>query len=72
MFDLVRENLKKAQNKQKQWYDRNVRERTFKEGDQVLVLLPASSNRLLAQWNGPYPVTKVISPVNYKVDMLDK
>ena len=72
MSDLVQENLKKAQDKQKQWYDRNARERTFKKGDQVLVLLPTSSNRLLAQWNGPCPVTKVISSVNYEVDMLDK
>ena len=72
MSDLVQENLKKAQDKQKQWYDRNARERTFKKGDQVLILLPTSSKCLLAQWNGPYPVTKTISSVNYEVDMLDK
>ena len=70
MSDLVQENLKKAQDKQKQWYDRNARERTFKKGDQVLILLPTSSKCLLAQWNGPYPVTKTISSVNYEVDML--
>ena len=65
MSDLVQENLKKAQDKQKQWYNCNAQERTFKKGDQVLVLLPTSSNCLLA-------VTKVISSVNYEVDMLDK
>ena len=53
MSDLVQENLKNAQDKQKQWYDCNARERTSKKGNQVLVLLHTSSNRLLAQWNGP-------------------
>ena len=38
-------------------------------GDQVLVLLPTSSNKLLAQW--PYQVLKKVGKVNYLVDMYD-
>ena len=72
MTELVRDNMAKAQDTQKQWYDRHARSRSFKVGDQVLVLLPTSSNRLLAQWHGPYPVTKTHSQVTYEVDMLDK
>ena len=40
MSAVARENLKKAQAEQKVWYDRNAREREFKPGDLVLVLLP--------------------------------
>ena len=36
------------------------------------MLLPTSSNKLLAQWQGPYRVTKEISTVNYQIDMHDR
>lgn len=72
MADLVMENMKKAQDKQKYWYDRNARETTLEPGERVLVLLPTSSNKLLAQWQGPYMVEKRISNVTYQVDMRNK
>ena len=34
----------------KVWYDRNTRQRTFEVGEQVLVLLPAQKDKLLAEW----------------------
>lgn len=49
MFDLVDQNLREAQNRQKQWYDQNSSVRGFQPDDQVLVLLPTSTNKLLAQ-----------------------
>ena len=56
MSDLVQDNLKKAHDKTKQWYDRNALERTFRKGDDVIVLSPKSSNRLLSpmEWILPY------------------
>jgi len=36
------------------------------------VLLPTSTNKLLAKWQGPYPVLRQLSPVNYEVDMHDR
>ena len=33
--------------------------------------VPSSTNKLLAKWQGPYPVKKVVSPVTYEVDMFD-
>ena len=54
MSELVRETLAKAQLYQKTWYDKGVHLREFKMGDLVLVLLPTSSSKLLAQWQGPY------------------
>ena len=56
MTELVKKNLAQAQVEQKQWYDQNARERVFKDGDQVLVLLPTSTSKLMASWQGPYMV----------------
>ena len=49
MAELVQSNLTKAQEKQKNWYDANARQREFEIADQVLVLLPTSSSKLLAE-----------------------
>jgi ribosomal protein L21E len=70
--DIVKENLKKVQGKQKQQYDKNARLREFTPGDPVLVLLPTSTSKLLAQWQGPYQVLKRVGRVSYLVDMRDK
>ena len=72
MSELARENLSRAQQQQKRWYDRTARDREFEPGDHVLVLLPTSTSKLLAQWHGPYPVKRQLSPVTYEVDMFDK
>ena len=72
MKDLVSENLGKAQQQQKAWYDRNARHRELEVGCQVLVLLPSSTNKLLAQWQGPYKVLEKIGSVNYTIDMHDR
>ena len=56
MLELVKDNLAQAQVKQKQWYYKNTRQREFKEfkdGDQVLILLPTSTSKLMASWQGP-------------------
>jgi len=71
MSVLVQEKLTKAQGKQKHWYDKNARIREFVPGDPVLILLPTSSSKLLAQWQGPYQVVKRTGKVNYLVDMHD-
>ena len=72
MMTLAQGNLKNAQKQQKRWYDRTSRERTLKPGDRVLVLLPTSTSKLLAQWHGPYPVVSQVGRVNYVVDMVDR
>ena len=48
-----------------------ARSREFHIGDQVLILLPTSINKLLAEWQGPYPITRRIAEVNYEVRMAD-
>ena len=70
--ELVSSNLKDAQQEQKRWYDKTARERRFAVGDNVLVLVPGRRNKLVAQWEGPYPITKVVGPVDYAVNRFDK
>ena len=72
MSELAKENLAKAQQRQKKWYDENARECQIEPGSQVLVLLPTETSKLLGQWHGPYPVLRQLSPVNYEVEMYDK
>ena len=72
MSELVQQNLSRAQDKQKRWYDQTARDRELHPGDQVLVLLPTSTNKLLAQWQGPYQVLQKVGKVNYMVDMHDR
>ena len=72
MAELVEENLKEAQHAQKQWYDQQAHERKFQADDQVLVLLPSSTGKLLAQWQSPYEVVCQVNKVNYCIRMHDK
>ena len=37
----------------------------WKEGDKVQLLLPSSTNKLSAKWQGPYTVTKRMGKVLY-------
>ncbi len=69
MAELVQQNLGKAQVQQKAWYDRNARSRELQPGDDVLVLLPSSTKKLFAQWQGPYKVKRKVGKVNYEVEM---
>ena len=59
----------RAKERQKEWYDRHARERELKVGVNVLVLLPTSTSKLLAKWQGPHVVMARKDPVTYEVDM---
>ena len=72
MSELAKENLAMVQQRLKKWYDVNARRCQIEPGAQVLVLLPTETSKLLAQWHGPYPVLRQLSPVNHEVDMYDK
>ena len=72
MASLVQTNMAKAQDQHKRWYDRTAGKRVFQPAEQVLVLLPTSTSKLTAQWQGPYQVIKAMGRVNYKVDMRDR
>ena len=64
MATLVKENLSKAQNAQKIWYDKSGQANVgFQAGDYVMVLLPTSTSKFTAQWQGPYQVLKAVGEV---------
>lgn len=65
---IAQENLRQAQLKQKAWYDKSSA-RTFQPGEQVLLLLPTSDNKLLAKWQGPYQVKRKVGSVTYEIEI---
>lgn len=60
--------------KEKSYYDKNCRIRKFKPGDKVLLLLPTSTSKLLAEWRGPYEIVRKLNVVDYivRVNNLEK
>ena len=65
--ELAQKNLRSSQAKMKARYDQHTVDRNFKEGDQVLALLPIPGRHLQARYFGPYTVARKISDVNYIV-----
>ena len=70
--EVAQQNWKKAQIKQKQWYDQHAREKSYIPGDQVLLLLPDSTQKFKAQWQGPYRIKKRIGSVNYELEIPER
>ncbi|XP_070182241.1 uncharacterized protein, partial [Littorina saxatilis] len=54
---------------QKHHHDKRSTRRKFAVGDQVLLLLPTTANKLHMQWKGPYRVVEVFNN-DYRIDML--
>ena len=68
---LAQMNLKDAQGCMKRWYAKHARSRTFKPGNNVLVLLPIHHHPLQARYCGPYVIEKKLNEVDYVVYMPD-
>ncbi|KAL0194735.1 hypothetical protein M9458_008307 [Cirrhinus mrigala] len=71
-IEQAKENLQEKQQAQKRWYDQHARLRQFQPGQKVLLLLPTSTSKLLAKWQGPYTVVRKMGPVTYEVHHPDK
>ena len=56
MAKTAKQSVEKARETQKFYHDKKSRERKFKVNDEVLILLPTTSNKLLMTWRGPYKV----------------
>lgn len=67
--NLAHEELGKAREKQKLYYDRKTRHRRLRPGDKVLILLPTDTNKLLMQWKGPFKVAEAKNDVDYAIDL---
>ena len=62
----------KEQSHQKEWFDRQARERELKVGEKVLILLPTSASKLLAKWQGLFVVKGRKGRVNYVAGMRER
>ena len=69
---IAHEELQKAQQKGKHYYDRKTKVRKFQPGYKVLVLLPTDHNKLLMQCKGPYEGSAVVGINDYKVRVKHK
>ena len=67
--DLAYDKERDEKVKQKFYHDQKAKERTFTVGDFVLVFRPGKTNKLHNQWQGPFPIVKIITEVNYQVDL---
>ncbi len=77
LIQVVRENVERAQTKQKCYYDKKRKHDQFQVGDIVWVRAhPLSKadigfmSKLSARWKGPAKVEKCLGPVNYAVSFL--
>ncbi|GFY23428.1 retrovirus-related Pol polyprotein from transposon 412 [Trichonephila clavipes] len=70
--DIAITRMKECQLKRKTWYDRDVVERKFVEGDLVMVLVTSKQNKLEVNWIGPGKVLSRISDTNYVIDLLGR
>ena len=67
LVSLANANEKLSKRKQKFYYDKSTRSSKLKPGDKVLILLPSDSNKLLAEWTGPFEVLERINKVDYSI-----
>ena len=67
--DLAYDKERDEKVKQKFYHDQKAKERTFTVGDFVLVFRPGKTNKLHNQWQGPFPIVKIITEVTYQVDL---
>ena len=63
--ELAMQNSSDASQRNK-YYDKKSQDRKFSVGEEVLVLLPSASNKLLSSRLGPFSITKVFHP-DYRV-----
>ena len=70
--NIAQEELLKAQEIQKQQYDKSAQAKSLEVGQKVLLLLPTKANKLLLQWRGPYQVIEKMSSVNYSIQVGSK
>lgn len=78
LIRLIKENVERAQTKQKRYYDQKRKQTNFQVGDVVWVRAHPLSKaddgfmaKLSAKWKGPAKIEKRLGPVNYVVSFLD-
>lgn len=67
--EIAQQELHKSHEKYRKNYNRKAKKRSFKVGDEVLVLLPTDHNKLLMHWKGPFRIVQTQGQLDYKVDL---
>lgn len=67
MTAMAQSHLAEAQTRQKTWYDKTARDRSFEPGEKVLIMLPSQESKLLAKWQGPFEVKRKLGPTTYEI-----
>ncbi|XP_063970498.1 uncharacterized protein LOC135157721 [Lytechinus pictus] len=67
--EIAQRELHKSHEKYRKSYNRKAKKRSFKVGDEVLVLLPTDHNKLLMHWKGPFRIVQTHGPFDYRVDL---
>jgi len=62
----------KDQSKQKKICIVKAKDREFKPGEKVLLLLPSDNNKLLMQWKGPFVVVEKKGKNNYRIQLPER
>ena len=61
--------MQRSKDKYQVQYNKKARPRSYQEGDEVLLLLPTDSNKLLMHWKGPFKIVKKCNKMNYQIDL---
>ena len=69
MSDIAHRAEQNSKTKQKLYYHRKSFVRRLEPGQKVSVLLPTTSNKLMAKWKGPFQVIKQLTPVDYEIQI---
>jgi hypothetical protein len=66
--EVATQNSTQSARRSKTYFDKKAKPRTFNIDDEVLILLPTDSNKLLMTWSGPFRVTECLHP-DYRIDV---
>jgi hypothetical protein len=67
MTEVTKENMRVQQDRQKYYYDKKSRMRSYSVGDKVLILLPSDSSKLKSLWKGPFTIIRKLNDVDYEI-----
>jgi hypothetical protein len=71
-IEMAKSKIVLAQARQKKYYDRSVKECSFKRNDIVLLkIMSVQTGKFYMRWDGPFIVIKKLSDVNYNISHLD-
>ena len=72
MMEMALASLKHSQGRYKHYFDKKAKQRDFKPGDKVLILLPTDGNKLLMHWQGPFTVEEKVRLNDYVINIKGK